>query len=179
MKRTIITAALAIGLVASANAEYWRSSAGEVVQNNYDECVVNSAGTWDENDLDDMLACGDARIEMREAAVGPDMINFDFDSAKLDEKSMAAINEFNLILPDNAVSLVIGHADAVGTPEYNTELGMERAQNVADELNGMVTASSAGEGELLVDTQAAERRNRRVEVGSVWEVIVRMDRPAK
>ena len=65
---------------------------------------------------------------------------------------------------------VIGHADGVGTHEYNDALSLRRAQRIAQELTRLgiagdrVAAEGRGKRALQVPTQAAEPRNRRVEV---------------
>jgi len=67
---------------------------------------------------------------------------------------------------------VTGHTDTTGTPQGNYELGLRRAQRVADVLRaqGVEESSlfvvSSGEADLLVKTERgkAEPQNRRVEV---------------
>lgn len=65
---------------------------------------------------------------------------------------------------------VTGHTDAVGKEENNQTLGQARADSVRDTLVSMgipadaITTASKGETDLLIKTQAAEPRNRRVEV---------------
>ncbi len=66
--------------------------------------------------------------------------------------------------------LVTGHTDAIGAETNNVVLGQARADAVRDELaaNGVppeiVRTDSAGEAQLKVPTQAAEARNRGVEI---------------
>jgi outer membrane protein OmpA-like peptidoglycan-associated protein len=65
---------------------------------------------------------------------------------------------------------VTGHTDAVGKEENNQTLGQARAESVQAALVGMgiaaetITTESKGETRLLVKTEKAEARNRRVEV---------------
>ena len=67
---------------------------------------------------------------------------------------------------------VTGHTDTTGDPTSNYQLGLKRAQSVADLLiaRGLPAAdvfvASHGEADLLVNTRhgVAEQRNRRVEV---------------
>jgi outer membrane protein OmpA-like peptidoglycan-associated protein len=67
---------------------------------------------------------------------------------------------------------VIGHADAVGTPQYNDQLSLQRAQKVRDALVRLgisarrIEVSARGNREPLVPTSpgAPEQKNRRVEV---------------
>lgn len=68
--------------------------------------------------------------------------------------------------------LVIGHTDAVGTPQYNDQLSRQRAQRVRDDLvkrgiaANRIEVSGRGKREPLVPTSegVAEPRNRRVEI---------------
>jgi outer membrane protein OmpA-like peptidoglycan-associated protein len=65
---------------------------------------------------------------------------------------------------------VIGHTDAVGKESDNQTLGQSRADSVQAALVGLgidaqsIQTESKGETQLLVKTQNAEARNRRVEV---------------
>jgi outer membrane protein OmpA-like peptidoglycan-associated protein len=67
---------------------------------------------------------------------------------------------------------VIGHTDAVGTPQFNDQLSAQRAQRVREDLikRGIspdrIEASGRGKREPLVPTSqgVSEPRNRRVEI---------------
>ena len=67
---------------------------------------------------------------------------------------------------------VIGHADAVGTMQYNDQLSLQRAEHVRDELvsrgipAGSIEVSGRGKREPLVRTSEgiSEAKNRRVEI---------------
>jgi outer membrane protein OmpA-like peptidoglycan-associated protein len=67
---------------------------------------------------------------------------------------------------------VIGHADAVGTAQYNDQLSLQRAQKVREELVRLgisadrIEVSARGKREPLVHTSegVSEQKNRRVEV---------------
>ena len=73
--------------------------------------------------------------------------------------------------PDPEIS-VIGHADAVGTAEYNDELSLQRAQRVREDLTSRgipgkdIEVAGRGKREPVVGTAAdtAEPMNRRVEI---------------
>jgi outer membrane protein OmpA-like peptidoglycan-associated protein len=71
--------------------------------------------------------------------------------------------------PDGGV-LITGHTDATGDDAYNDQLGQQRAEAVMDFLIeagvpvSALSAISAGEHQLLVQTKGPEPRNRRVEV---------------
>lgn len=78
---------------------------------------------------------------------------------------------------------IFGHADAIGSPAYNKDLGMRRARAVEAYLVGqgiaasrMETVVSFGEDKLAVASKKRERRNRRVVtevVGLVKTAVVR------
>ncbi|MBU6398882.1 MAG: DUF4157 domain-containing protein [Verrucomicrobia bacterium] len=69
-----------------------------------------------------------------------------------------------------SVVRVIGHTDAVGKENDNLQLGQDRADAVQAALVGLgipaqaIQTESKGETQLLVQTQHAEPRNRRVQV---------------
>jgi outer membrane protein OmpA-like peptidoglycan-associated protein len=88
-----------------------------------------------------------------------------------DQAQLPAI--LNAIRERRSTSItVIGHTDTTATPEFNYQLGLRRAQRVAEILRaGGVDSSdlfvaSHGDTDLAVKTVRgmAERRNRRVEV---------------
>lgn len=70
----------------------------------------------------------------------------------------------------NASIKIIGHADAPGKEDYNMALGQKRADSVASYLISKkipatnIRTASKGETQLLIKTQRAEPRNRRVEM---------------
>jgi hypothetical protein len=101
-------------------------------------------------------------------------IFFDFDSAALDAEAQAKVAAIAQSLdasPSYRPSVVIGHTDAVGSAEYNMQLGLSRARAVADALvasgvpvSRIGSVSSRGKTDLVVMVATADRRNRRVVV---------------
>lgn len=101
-------------------------------------------------------------------------INFAFDSDVLDAEAQAevqAIAERLKASSNYKPTVVIGHTDAVGSYGYNQDLGMRRANAVANALlaqgvpvSRIGTVESRGKNELLVRVSGPERRNRRVTV---------------
>lgn len=194
MKKLILVAALTLGIGATANAQYWKSSDGSIVRSDFGLCWVDSQGTWDAVDAD-LLECGDAKIvEIRTKHylrvpsndVPGGEILFEFDSAALDDRAVETIRAVVSEVPYNANVLVFGHTDAVGTEAYNMSLGQRRGEAAARlMLEGGdftdVYSTSKGETELVVDTQERERQNRRVEIEAKWveitEEVIRNDRP--
>jgi len=100
-------------------------------------------------------------------------IRFEFDQADLTEMGQSQVQAKATILRNNpGVEIGIeGHADEVGTEQYNVDLGMERANAVLEALtgagisSGRLSAMSHGESMPLTPGRAAEARvqNRRVE----------------
>ncbi len=100
-------------------------------------------------------------------------ILFEFNDAKFkpDQQTDNAVADFKAWLgkyPGSKVS-VTGHTDLVGTPEFNSELGMKRAQVVGKYLEGLgigadrLLINSAGEndpatGYITVEGRAKNRR---------------------
>ena len=104
------------------------------------------------------------------------MIYFEFNDSKFkpDPQTDNSVNTIKAWLekyPSSMLS-VTGHSDLVGTPEYNNDLAMKRAQIVAKYLESMGIAAgkmiidSKGETEPAADYLTAEGRskNRRTEI---------------
>jgi outer membrane protein OmpA-like peptidoglycan-associated protein len=111
------------------------------------------------------------------AAIGSDMIDgFDTDKADISKTNReklsvrAKIMQTLLMKYPGSTVRVIGHTDAVGREEHNQTLGQSRADSVRSALVemgipvGAIQTESKGETQLLIKTQKAESRNRRVEV---------------
>lgn len=104
------------------------------------------------------------------------LIYFDFDRSKLktDPQLAGSIVPFRSWLEKYPGSklLVTGHTDLIGTPEYNIQLGLERARIVADHIqtlgiNGSrIIVESAGEGRPIAGyiTEENRAKNRRTEI---------------
>lgn len=100
----------------------------------------------------------------------PSMVNFAFDSTRLDAQAQAALlQQAHFIRHYPEVRFrVYGHTDAVGTAAYNKGLGLRRAQTVVNYLvaqgisrSRLEAVASFGETQPLVVTEGRERRNRR------------------
>ncbi len=99
---------------------------------------------------------------------------FKIGSAELTEASQQAIEEVFAAIRQRGPSAVsvIGHTDTLSGPGWNEQLGLIRAQAVADMLRQRhievidLRVSSHGERNLLIKTPdgVSEPRNRRVEV---------------
>ena len=195
MKKNMLQFALLAALAAgAAHAEggYWYSAAGEVVRSGSGEC-------WHTGDWAAAMSIVGCDGKVAEAPAPPAepapvaapapavtsaeaKVEFGFDKADLDADAMAAIDT---LVSDaqsrgsiKAVRLT-GHADRIGTEEYNMDLSLRRAGSVSDYLiqrGGVdpqaVEIGGRGEAEPLVGCEgergAAAIRclapNRRVEV---------------
>lgn len=109
-------------------------------------------------------------------------IFFDFNSADLQPEARQKIEALSLILNHpRAVQrrLVIeGHADSIGTPEYNLKLSQQRAESVLQEMiahqvqGGRLRSEGFGETRPVApntnpdgsDNPAGRAQNRRVEI---------------
>lgn len=109
-------------------------------------------------------------LQSRFRAAAPDMINFAFDSADLDDEARAILTQQAAWIKSNpSIKLrVYGHTDLVGSAGYNRGLGLRRARAAVNYLvasgvrRGQVEAvASFGETRPLVATQNRERLNRR------------------
>ena len=103
-------------------------------------------------------------------------IYFEFNDAtfKVDPLYENSIAEFRAWLdkyPGSKLS-VVGHTDLVGTPEYNTDLGLKRAQVVGKYVEGLgissdrMTIGTAGETQPSAGyiTEGERAKNRRTEL---------------
>lgn len=100
-------------------------------------------------------------------------IAFRFDSAELTDLGRGQAYLAAQKLKENREMIVVieGHADYVGSEEYNHKLGLRRAQTVINELTDLgvdparMSAASFGESRPLIDleTDWARAVNRRVE----------------
>jgi len=107
-----------------------------------------------------------------EKVVFPD-IAFQFDSAELTDlgKGKAYLVAERLKEKSEIVVSIEGHADYIGTDEYNIKLGLRRAERVKKELMDLgidatrMSTTSLGESKPLIDqkTDWARAVNRRVE----------------
>ncbi len=98
------------------------------------------------------------------------MVNFAFDSARLDADAQAILRkQATWIRQFPEVRFrVYGHTDLVGSNAYNKRLGLRRARAVVSYLSTqgisrsrLEAVSSFGETQPLIVTQERERRNRR------------------
>lgn len=98
------------------------------------------------------------------------MVNFEFDSARLDADAQAILRkQADWIRQFPEVRFrVYGHTDLVGSNAYNKRLGLRRARAVVSYLSTqginrsrLEAVSSFGETQPLIVTQNRERRNRR------------------
>lgn len=100
----------------------------------------------------------------------PTMINFEFNSAVLDQRARTILREqaaFILAFPEVRFT-VYGHTDLVGSDAHNQRLGERRARAAVDyladqgiERSRLDALVSLGETQPIVATENRERRNRR------------------
>lgn len=150
--RIIQFAVLAIGLLglSPVHAGYWHDSSGTVWRNSYGECW--RTGYWTPEMIivgcDGKVAAEAAPDSMAEpmpvakpmpTAMVPAeaTVNFGFDRADLDRTATQAVDtllqEARAKGRIKAVRLT-GHADRIGTEEYNLDLSLRRASAVSDYL---------------------------------------------
>lgn len=113
-----------------------------------------------------------AKIVEADKVIFPE-VAFRFDSAELTDLGKGQVYLAAQRLKEKADLAVVieGHADSVGSEDYNRKLGERRAQTVIKELTsqgidpGRISAATIGERTPLIsqDTQWARAVNRRVE----------------
>jgi len=145
-----------------------------------------------EQELNRLFQALNRIVETRRTAIGmvmtlgSDRIEFEFDRADLKPEDRELLSRIvGILLTAEGYQLqIFGHADEVGTEEYNLSLSERRAQAVADymveaSLSGeIMTVKGFGETMPLVegDTPEAHARNRRVEIGII-DTTVEYKRP--
>lgn len=109
-------------------------------------------------------------LSRRFAAEVPSTINFEFNSAQLDETARATLRQQAGWISQYPMLKfrVFGHTDAVGSTSYNKRLGMRRARAAVNYLvsqgidrKQLEAVVSFGETQPLIVTDGRERRNRR------------------
>jgi outer membrane protein OmpA-like peptidoglycan-associated protein len=114
-------------------------------------------------------------------SLGEDRFLFDFDKADLKPENRELLSRIaGVLLASHGYRLyVYGHTDDVGTAEYNQGLSERRAKSVRDYLvkagipEEIIESKGFGKTSPRVPakTQAARRKNRRVEIGVVDTII--------
>lgn len=125
-----------------------------------------------------------ARVRDSVRRIDLDTITFDTGSALVDdsqvEKLDGVANAMLRLLEKNPAEtfLIEGHTDAVGSDMSNLALSDERAEAVAAALTEVfevpaenLTTQGYGEQYLKIDTQAAERENRRVAIRRITPLV--------
>ncbi|MGD2115720.1 MAG: OmpA family protein [Acidobacteriota bacterium] len=194
----VIPALLALGASGCATKDYVRSETGavhsrvdsvekQVEQNQTALRDTNDRVTRTEEEVTEVSRTAREALERAEAAgklaegkllyetvLTDSDVRFAFDKAELSEEARAALEEFATDLKSRFKDVYIeiqGHTDAVGTDEYNDELGLERAEAVRLYLNrehGLplhrMSVISYGESAPIADNDTREGRaqNRRV-----------------
>lgn len=102
------------------------------------------------------------------------MVFFDTNSTALSQQSATTVSEAASVAKSmpNARVAVTGFTDTDGSPAYNQQLSLRRADAVKNALmkNGIapqaITVNGAGEGGLLIETpdQTKNEKNRRVQI---------------
>ena len=100
----------------------------------------------------------------------PYVVNFEFDLDALDAEARAKLDVQAawILAHPNVKFRVYGHADKVGNPVYNVDLGMRRATSAVNylvskgvDVRRLEAVVSYGEEAPVIDTEDRERANRR------------------
>ena len=152
-----------VSLSLAACGEQWGLEAGAAVDEGaFGNPTMNNT----------LVQTGDLLVDLnaRFAAAVPTMVNFEFDSAVLDETARSVLRQQAAWInqwPEVRFS-VFGHTDLVGSAEYNRQLGLRRANSVVNYLvsqgvsrSRLEAKVSFGKTQPLIATNDRERRNRR------------------
>ena len=102
-------------------------------------------------------------------------VEFEYNSAKLDDDARIVLNRLGEALADKSLATfrfkIAGHTDARGTDEFNLDLSLRRAQAVVDYLHGSLGIAldrlqpeGHGESELFDPAHPEDGVNRRVQI---------------
>jgi len=152
-----------VSLSLAACGDQWRLEAGSSIDEGaFGNPTMNNTLVQTGNMVVDLNA--------RFAEAVPTMVNFEFDSAALDETARGILRQQAAWIkqfPEIRFS-VFGHTDLVGSAEYNKQLGLRRATAVVNYLvsqgisrNRLEAKVSFGQTQPLIATSDRERRNRR------------------
>lgn len=129
-----------------------------------------------------VTACGEStqNMSLRNPPPAPPpppkawMVFFDTNSTTLSQQSSTTVTEAANVAKSvpNARVAITGYTDTDGSPAYNQQLSIRRADAVKTALvsNGIapqtITVNGAGEGGLLIETpdQTKNEKNRRVQI---------------
>jgi outer membrane protein OmpA-like peptidoglycan-associated protein len=136
-----------------------------------------------DEELNQMQQALNRIVETRRTSNGMVMIlpdstfRFDFDSADLNQKNRELLSRISgVLLVSKGYGLAIhGYTDDVGTPEYNKQLSLRRAQAVHNFLaqsgvdKAIMSVAGYGKGDPRVQGNSNEARskNRRVEIAVI------------
>lgn len=159
-----ILATVSIVALAGCSWENSPEAGGQLDRGNFGVATINNTQIHSgEKDYAISLA-------NRFAAEVNSTVNFEFDSAQLDEQARVALREqANWIRQFPEVRFrVYGHTDAVGSSQYNYSLGKRRANAVVRYLSTqginrsrLEALVSLGKTQPLIVTENRERKNRR------------------
>ena len=105
-------------------------------------------------------------------------VNFEFDSARLDNESMLTLDALGRALSSEKLKgytiEIVGHTDAKGTVEYNDALSQRRAATVVSYIarkfamdSSLISSKGMGERQLRDKDNPEAAVNRRVEIRNV------------
>jgi len=168
---------------AEQQEENWQTWDIKKCKNDYLNAMHNIYNTISKKEIDKSETVDENNLTVSASIVTKDendeilqIIYFDFDKSSLTEVSLEEIKKF-LKKYYNKIKkyLIIGHADTMGTKEYNYKLSLERAiaikkiliDNNIDEENIRIIAK--GEDDLLIKTadETKHPANRRVEISPI------------
>lgn len=164
MRTALIVSALSALILSACDQTQFLAEAGsEIDEGNFGRPTMINTMAMTEGDA--TLVVG-RRFE----AEAPTVVTFEFDKSDLTPQAMTALDSqasWILQFPEIRFS-VYGHADKVGSNEYNYSLGLRRAQTVVAYLvskgvNGsrLQALVSYGETRPVINTSSPEERNRR------------------
>jgi len=145
MRKLLLVLLSSVALAVSAQG-YVTSSDGQVVRSGANLCW--RTGSW--TPANATKECDPELVKIApEVAVIENLssdVLFDFDKATLTNAGKVALDKMVANIKPNSKVVVVGHADRIGTAEYNQKLSQLRAVTVASYLSGKVNANFVAYG---------------------------------
>ena len=183
MRRSTIALAAAAAIAAAAGATVGAHAQSAPTEQDIIDALLPSPEDVQEGGLTRSLS-GNRGVTVTGGAERPPSINlkvnFEFDSARLNNESMLTIDVLGRALSDEKLKghaiEIVGHTDAKGTLEYNDVLSQRRAAAVVTYIvrnftldPSLISSKGMGERQLLDENNPEAAINRRVEIRNVTQ----------
>lgn len=161
MNKLLLVLLSSFALAVSAQG-YVTSSDGSIVKSGSNLCW--RTGSWTPanatKECDPELVKAPNQVAITQSLAAD--VLFDFDKSTLTNAGKIALDKVAASIVPGSKVVVVGHADRIGTAQYNLKLSQNRANTVASYLSGKVqaqfVASGVGSTQPVVGTECKEAK---------------------